>query len=162
MILCNWFNFDSVTGFQNDYQARELTQDKQPIRPPHRTSGETASPKHDMSPSSRQTQRRHSASSSAGGYGDSPSQELNDGSGRNRKCRSIAGTSGDSSQPDAPAVPKQNRRRKTKGSSGGGSGKSKPKSLVPAQELEVDEESVMMGICAVRPQTITGRGEGSF
>jgi hypothetical protein len=103
-----------------------------------------------MSPSSRQMQRR-SASTSAGVYGDSPSQEPNDGSGKNRKSRSIVGMSADSSQRDAPAVPKQNRRRKTKGPSGSGSGKSKSKSAVPEQELEMDDEAVMtnMGVVSV-------------
>lgn len=165
-MLPDWINFDFLTSFSNDYQGRELTQDKQPTRPPRRTSsGDTASPKHDMSPSSRQTHRRHSASSSAGGYyNDSSSQEPNDGSGRNRKNRSITATFGDPPHQDAPAVPKQNRRRKTKVSSGGGSGKSKSKSTTPAQELEADDEHepAMTGIGAVRPQMITGTGEGSF
>lgn len=165
-MLPDWINFDFLTSFSNDYQGRELTQDKQPTRPPRRTSsGDTASPKHDTSPSSRQTHRRHSASSSAGGYyNDSSSQEPNDGSGRNRKNRSITATFGDPPHQDAPAVPKQNRRRKTKVSSGGGSGKSKSKSTTPAQELEADDEHepAMTGIGAVRPQMITGTGEGSF
>ncbi|KAJ1692423.1 hypothetical protein LUZ63_009121 [Rhynchospora breviuscula] len=122
------------SGYSNNYQDRELTQDKL-TRPPRRnSSGDAASPKYDMQASSRQTQRRHSASSST------------------------AGTSG---EPDAPAVPKQSRRRKPKGS-GISSGRSKSKGMVAAQELEADEESAMTGTGAARPQMITGRGDGYF
>jgi hypothetical protein len=148
---CNWIKFNFLTGFQNDYQSRELTQDKLPTRPPRGTSsGDTASPKHEMSQSSCQMQHR-SASAIVGGYGESPSQEPNDGSGKNRKSRSIVGISADSSQPDAPAAPKQNRRRKTKGPSGSGCGKSKLKSAVPEQELEMNDGAIMtnMGVVAI-------------
>ncbi|KAJ4776306.1 ROP-INTERACTIVE CRIB MOTIF-CONTAINING protein 5 [Rhynchospora pubera] len=123
------------SGYSNNYQDREFTEDKQLTRPPRRTSsGDAASPKYDMQASSRQTQRRYSASS---------------------------GTAGTSGEPDAPAVPKQSKRRKPKGS-GISSGKSKSKGMVAAQEFEADEESAMPETGAARPQMITGRGDGDF